>query len=723
MTEETMKSRTLICITAMTLFAAPAIPLRLAAQDGQNQQPKHHHYKLIDVGTLGGPNSYLPLLPPYHSFVPSESLSRGGIFAGFAETATPDPYAPFCFNADCFASHAVAWRDGTLTDLGALPGPAGSSSAATWISKNGLIAGVSENGEVDPLVGIPVSEGVLWKNGNIINLGTLEGGYQSQAMAVNNSGQVVGLASNLVPDPNSLLGTTTQWRAFLWENGAMQDLGTLPGGTDAMALFVNERGQIVGQSYAADSIVPPPSGTCVDSPLTLHSFFWDKGRMTDLGTFGGSCAFPYALNNRGQVVGQANLAGDSTSHPFLWQSGKMTDLGALGGTYGFAEWLNDAGTVVGSASNQGDQALLAFLWEKGTITNLGALPGNACSAADAINSAGQIVGGSGFNAAQSFPACTDPVEHAVLWDNGQLVDLNNLVPAGTDLTLTEAFFINDRGEISGFGTLSDGDQHAFLLIPCGPDDIEACQEVGQDVNASQSTPAPIASRATTATQPNLTARGIATGSRARLFPRYRSPAVVAPATPHNLTASAQNTYQIKLNWQEASGQNQSGFNIYRCHGCSNPQTQGTKIASVGASVFTYTDGSSTKPLTESTTYAYQVTAFNGGGESGPSNVASAATKTEPAPTNLASSAFRRGFYDIVRLGWTNNSSDDDSYHIERCAGATCTNFSERAQTGANAITYTDYFQFANGRTFRYRVRAHSPGGYSGYSNIRTQTLP
>jgi hypothetical protein len=104
MTEETMKSRTLICITAMTLFAAPAIPLRLAAQDGQNQQPKHHHYKLIDVGTLGGPNSYLPLLPPYHSFVPSESLSRGGIFAGFAETATPDPYAPFCFNADCFAS-------------------------------------------------------------------------------------------------------------------------------------------------------------------------------------------------------------------------------------------------------------------------------------------------------------------------------------------------------------------------------------------------------------------------------------------------------------------------------------------------------------------------------------------------------------------------------------------------------------------------------------------
>jgi hypothetical protein len=76
-----------------------------------------------------------------------------------------------------------------------------------------------------------------------------------------------------------------------------------------------------------------------------------------------------------------------------------------------------------------------------------------------------------------------------------------------------------------------------------------------------------------------------------------------------------------------------------------------------------------------------------------------------------------------RLSWTNNSSDDDSYHIERCAGVTCTNFSQIGQTGANATTYTDYFQFAQHLTFRYRVRAHSPGGYSGYSNIRTQTLP
>jgi probable HAF family extracellular repeat protein len=472
----------------LALLASLAQPVGIMAQDNKAPGGMHRQYQFIDLGTLGGPNSYLPLLPPYRDFLPSASLSRSGTFAGSADTATADPYSPLCFNGDCFVSHAVAWKNSSLTDLGALPGPAGSSSAATWISKNGLIAGFSQNGEFDPLIGAPASLGVLWRDGQIINLGMLEGGYESLAFAVNNSGQVVGSASNLVSDPNSLWGTATQARAFLWENGVMQDLGTLPGGTDAMAFLINERGQIVGQSYAANSIVPPAIG-CVDSPLTLYGFFWEKGQMTDIGTLGGHCAFPYSLNNRGQVVGQANLAGDIRSHPFLWQPGKtMTDLGTLGGTYGYAEWLNDAGTVVGSATNLDDQALLAFRWDKGTMANLGALPGNACSAGDAINSSGQIVGGSGFYAAPFFSACTDPVEHAVLWDNGQTVDLNNFVPLGTDLTLNEAFFINERGEISGIGTVSNGDQHTFVLIPCHDqrDFTGRCQDSVQQASTSPS---------------------------------------------------------------------------------------------------------------------------------------------------------------------------------------------------------------------------------------------
>jgi probable HAF family extracellular repeat protein len=714
-----MKKNLVAGIAMIVLGSVFSFPSRSSGQQGQVLANQPVRYRLVDLGTLGGPNSYQPF--GYASaFLTEASLSAGGAVAGMADTSAPDPNAPNCF-FDCFVDHAFRWKDGVRTDLEALPGAPGSSSAVTWISPNGLISGISENGDIDPLLGFPVIHGVVWQDGRIIDLKTLEGGYESWANATNNHGQAVGFASNGTYDVNSLQGFVTQSRSFLWQDGAMKDLGTL-GGTDAEALFINEHGQIVGQSYTVNSI-PNPVPHCGDSPLTLHAFIWENSKMMDLDTLGGSCAFAYALNNLGQVVGQSNLTGEQLSHPFIWDRGKMKDLGALGGTYGYASWLNDSGEVVGGATNEGDQALLAFRWKDGAMTNLGTLSGDACSVSDAVNSSGQIVGGSGLSLSAFFPACTDPVEHAVLWKKGRVIDLNSFVPAGSDLILNEAVFINDSGEISGFGTLPNGDQHAILLIPCGPDDSEACQEVGQDANATQSKPAPIASPATTAGQPNLTPRRMGVGYRGRLARGYRSATVGTPSAPYNLGARAQDTYQIVLNWQEASGKNLSGFNIYRCRGCSSPPTQGTKIASVSASVLTFTDGSASNPLGESTTYTYQATAFSGGGQSGPSNAASTTTNREPAPTNLTSFASRRGFDDIVRLSWTNNSTDDDSYHIERCAGATCTNFSEIAKTGANVTTYIDPFQFVQYLTFRYRVRAHSPGGYSGYSNIRNQTLP
>ncbi len=463
-------TRILTLITAMTLFAALTLPVRLAAQG-------HIRYKVIDVGTLGGPNSS----PPASFFaggvgIATESLSSAGTFAGQAETSTPDPFAPNCFNPDCLVSHAIQWRHGVFRDLGALHSSESLSSASRWISVNGLIAGFSENGEIDPLnPGLSEIRAVLWKHGKITDLGTLEGGTESEAFAVNARGQAVGAATNGIPDPSSIVGVTTQVRAFLWQNGAMQDLGTLPGGTDALALLVNERGQIVGQSYTGSSI-PPPTPSCTPTEgLTLHGFLWENGKMVDLGTLGGSCAFTYALNNRGQVVGRATLAGDQTSHPYIWDRETMMDLGTLGGTFGFASGINDAGAVIGTATNQDDEALLAFLWKDGVISNLGTLTGNGCSGADAINSKGQVVGGSGFFLPDFFPGCTDAVEHAFVWQNGTMVDLNAFVPPGSDLTLNEAVFINDRGEISGFGTLPNGDTHAFLLIPCGADDTEGCQ--------------------------------------------------------------------------------------------------------------------------------------------------------------------------------------------------------------------------------------------------------
>jgi probable HAF family extracellular repeat protein len=176
----------------------------------------------------------------------SKIVNNQGPFVGGADTARPDPFAPNCFSPSCVVQHAFQWEKGVLTDLGALPG--GGSSFAACINELGEVVGVSQTGLLDPLAGIPEAVAVLWdRNGEIINLGTL-GGNQSFPTAINNQGQVVGAAANAIPDPFSFVGFATQTRAFLWENGVMRDLGTL-GGPDSIAWYVNERGEVAGESY------------------------------------------------------------------------------------------------------------------------------------------------------------------------------------------------------------------------------------------------------------------------------------------------------------------------------------------------------------------------------------------------------------------------------------------------------------------------------------------
>ncbi len=114
--------------------------------------------------------------------------------------------------------------------------------------------------------------------------------------------------------------------------------------------------------------------------------------------------------------------------------------------------------------------LRATLWDNGEIIDLGAGDG-IYSGALAINNAGVIVGYWGIS--ELF------VHHyATKWVDGELIDLNDLIPADSGWQLAEARGINEAGQIVGLAYDADFDGHAFLLTPCVPADIDCDGSVG-----------------------------------------------------------------------------------------------------------------------------------------------------------------------------------------------------------------------------------------------------
>lgn len=178
-----MKLRAVALMAVMLFLAAGAVPVRLAAEELQEQHRKAHpRYSITDLGTLGGSNS-------------------------------------------------VPWG----------------------INDRGQVVGGSETSDIDPNSGFPTFHAFLWNKGVMHDLGTL-GGQYSQALlgGINSDGQVVGEAETSTVDPNNPPFFATH--AFLWEKGAMHDLGTL-GGTHSYAMGIDSESRVVG---AAQTDQPHP---------------------------------------------------------------------------------------------------------------------------------------------------------------------------------------------------------------------------------------------------------------------------------------------------------------------------------------------------------------------------------------------------------------------------------------------------------------------------------
>ncbi len=309
-------------------------------------------------------------------------------------------------------------------------------------------------------------------------------------------------------DPLSLTGFSTFYSPFpfspLYDSGVAEinDVGDLVGfdiNHSAYVYYANHTAHqlITGEysyyglptavyGYGVASSINPLSAAIVGSAHVIgptgndtgvtHAMAWiNPFAMQDLGTLGGNTSAATHINRLDHVSGWAQVVGGATHAFFGPAGGGLTDIGTLGGDYSRADSINDNDQLVGNATTTGLDSFLnpidhAFLCNfKSTtdhaLTDLGTLGGPG-SAATGINNNGEVVG-----EAQLGTLLSPGDFHAFRWDpvNG-MVDLNNLLPAGSGWVLGNALKINDNGQILVTGFLN-GVAATALLQPVPPPTI------------------------------------------------------------------------------------------------------------------------------------------------------------------------------------------------------------------------------------------------------------
>jgi len=392
-----MKSRSLVI--SLGMLGLLLLPAGLAAQE--NSQPR---YRVIELGTLGGTYSQ-----PFY-------LTSNGVASGEASLADGN-------------WHAILWQGPFKRDLGTLGGL--NSSAFGSPNAIGQVVGEAETSYSDPngedfcgfyASGAPWSGttclGFLWQDDSMTPLSTL-GGHNGAASAINNQGEVAGNAETATTDstcppydPNQGQYQVLQDKPVVWKNGHIEELPTYGGDPDGFAIAVNDHGQVAGASGVC-STFNVVNGLYL-SPV--HALLWDRGKVINLGSLGGAFGNQaHNINNRGQVVGASDLAGDDVFHGFVWsQSTGMQDVPPVqGDTYSVALAINDPGVVTGVSIDS-------------TFTIL----------------------------------------HAFVVVDGVPTDLNTLISTDSPLQLQTACGINTRGEITGLAVeKSTGQYRGYLAIP------------------------------------------------------------------------------------------------------------------------------------------------------------------------------------------------------------------------------------------------------------------
>jgi uncharacterized membrane protein len=263
----------------------------------------------------------------------------------------------------------------------------------------------------------------VWQNGEFTDLHDViaPGASTTSANGINNL--------------RTIVGSIDFSRGFKLQGTQVTDVTVVPGETSATPLFINDRGQLIVESFGGS---------------TFGHFLVDGDSAELLPALPGSSdpTIASALNERGVVAGVA-LFFDFTRRGVIVHNGAITDLGTPAGfDSSSALDINNHNRIVGAGLN--NSAPAAATWKDGVWTLLPSIaPGEPqVSEAASINDRGEIAGGTTITG--------DNVRSlATLWLDGRALVINDLVaeddPLKPFVSLTFALMINDRGDIVSLG--------------------------------------------------------------------------------------------------------------------------------------------------------------------------------------------------------------------------------------------------------------------------------
>ncbi len=326
-----------------------------------------------DLGTLAGPNNSLNSSVTWNvkntagiivgiSQTATTPEPNGENWSSAAFYSTPNNVG--------YINLGFVWENGAMRGL--LPFPGGNNGFATGANNLGQVVGWAENGVHDPTCCCQSDPGhqvlqflpAVWDLGSgdqIHDLPLISGDSSGAATAINDNGQIVGISGIC----DQAVGRHTAKHAVLWENGTVTDIyPDAPAPWWNTPTAINQHGDVVG--FAGDP-------TDVEGNI-LHAFIWTKDNgIQVLKPLRGRVpqhvdSEAYGINEAGQVVGVSCAADQVDCRAVIWNHGVYpTDLndpdlkGSYSGFLASAKDINNKGEITGRAIDPNTSALIAYL--------------------------------------------------------------------------------------------------------------------------------------------------------------------------------------------------------------------------------------------------------------------------------------------------------------------------------------------------------------------------